>query len=164
MDRSRGFRAAILVKGGNRHQRASTAKAVALPDIPMTKRASLEPTSVILEQPDLIRYAAAAGDYNPIHYDTEAAKAAGLPGVVVHGMLNMALLAEYLEPWVESGYHVEDFQVRFRNFVRPGSPVVVVGKVKSETVEEVKIALQITAEGAPRPAVTGEALLRSPSP
>ncbi len=154
----------VKQRKGESWRRSVTRTTLKRPAIPMKKRTFLEPAYVILEQPDLIRYAAASGDYNPIHYDREAARAAGLPGVVVHGMLNMALLAEYLGPWVEDGYRVEEFHVRFRSFVRPGTKLAIAGTVQSETDDEVKIALQITAEGAPHAAVTGEALLRRDHP
>ena len=43
----------------------------------------------------LVKYAGASGDYNPIHYDDEAARAGGLEGVIAHGMLSMGFLGQF---------------------------------------------------------------------
>lgn len=48
---------------------------------------------------DLIAYAAASGDQNPIHQDEAVALAVGLPGVIAHGMYTLALAARYVEEW-----------------------------------------------------------------
>ena len=42
---------------------------------------------------NLVRYAGASGDYNPIHYDAEFAKSTGLPGIIAHGMLSTGIIA-----------------------------------------------------------------------
>lgn len=56
-------------------------------EVPILKSASRE---------DLIRYAAATNDFNPIHWDHDAARNAGLPGMVVHGLLGSAWLLQAL--------------------------------------------------------------------
>lgn len=48
---------------------------------------------------DLVRYAAASGDQNPIHQDESVARSVGLPGVIAHGMYTMALAARAVESW-----------------------------------------------------------------
>lgn len=50
----------------------------------------------------LVRYAAASGDFNPIHYNDEVATAVGLPGVIAHGMLTMGLAGSAVTDWLES--------------------------------------------------------------
>ena len=42
---------------------------------------------------DLVRYAGASGDFNPIHWSDRVATSVGLPGVIAHGMFTMALVA-----------------------------------------------------------------------
>ncbi len=74
---------------------------------------SFSARTLTYQQADLIRYAAASGDFNPIHYDRETAQAYGLPGVVVHGMLTMAVLGRYLESWNQGRFHVLDWRARF---------------------------------------------------
>ena len=54
-----------------------------------------------IKQMDLVRYAGASGDFNPIHNDTEFAKSAGLPGTIAHGMYIMALMGRLVTDWVQ---------------------------------------------------------------
>ena len=48
---------------------------------------------------DLVRYAGASGDFNPIHWNDRVATAVGLPGVIAHGMFTMALAARAVTGW-----------------------------------------------------------------
>jgi acyl dehydratase len=73
---------------------------------------SLEPVSRL----DLIKYAGASGDYNPIHTIDEEAKKAGLPGIIAHGMWTMGNLSKLFTPFYENGF-IENFSVRFRDMV-----------------------------------------------
>ena len=78
---------------------------------------------------DLVRYAAASGDQNPIHQDEEVARSVGLPGVIAHGMYTMALAARAVETWFP-GAEVLSFGCKFT------SPVV----VPAEGGAEVEVA------------------------
>ena len=51
----------------------------------------LEPQEYAVTRADLVAYAEAGGDHNPIHQDEEVARAVGLPGVIAHGMYTLAL-------------------------------------------------------------------------
>jgi acyl dehydratase len=68
---------------------------------------------------DLVRYAGASGDFNVIHWNERVAKSVGLPDVIAHGMLTMALAGRFLTEWAGDPGAVTDFRVRF------SSPVVV---------------------------------------
>jgi acyl dehydratase len=76
----------------------------------------------------LIKYAGASGDYNPIHTVDEAAKEAGLDGVIAHGMLTAATMGLPLSPYLEHGY-VRELKVRFSGMVYLGDEVTVGGRV-----------------------------------
>ncbi|WP_026692417.1 MaoC/PaaZ C-terminal domain-containing protein [Peribacillus kribbensis] len=65
---------------------------------------------------DLIKYAGASGDYNPIHTIDEEAKKSGLPGVIAHGMWTMGNLSKLFTPLYEQGF-IEDYQIRFKDMV-----------------------------------------------
>lgn len=67
---------------------------------------------------DLVAYAGASGDQNPIHQDESVARSVGLPGVIAHGMYTMALAARAVEAWFP-GAEVVSFGCKFTN------PVVV---------------------------------------
>ena len=58
-------------------------------------------------------YADASGDQNPIHQNEEFAKAVGLPNVISHGMLTMALVGKYVTQWAGGSQHVKEFSGRF---------------------------------------------------
>ena len=64
----------------------------------------------------LRKYAEASGDPNPIHLSDEAAEAAGLPGVIAHGMLTVATMGLLFSPYLEHG-HVKTFRSRFSGMV-----------------------------------------------
>ena len=64
----------------------------------------------------LIKYAGASGDFNPIHTIDGAAADAGLPGVIQHGMLTMAEMGRLFSPYLAGGY-VERFEARFSGMV-----------------------------------------------
>lgn len=74
-------------------------------------------------------YAEASGDDNPAHLDEAAARAAGLPGIIAHGMFTMALLGRALTAWTGDASRVRVFGVRFSGMVRPGDRLTARGKV-----------------------------------
>lgn len=65
---------------------------------------------------DLIKYAGASGDFNPIHTIDEEAENAGLPGIIAHGMWTMGNLAKLFTPYVEEGF-IQEYTIRFRGMV-----------------------------------------------
>ena len=65
-----------------------------------------------LGRSDLVRYAGASGDYNPMHTDEVAAQDAGLPSVFGHGMFSMGLLGRALTDWAGPG-NLTNYRVRF---------------------------------------------------
>ncbi|HEX4863418.1 MAG TPA: MaoC/PaaZ C-terminal domain-containing protein [Acidimicrobiales bacterium] len=72
-----------------------------------------------LTRADLVEYAAASGDFNPMHTDEVAAKEAGMSGVFGHGMLSAGLLATALTNWAGIG-RVVRYRVRFVKQAWPG--------------------------------------------
>ncbi|MPZ27963.1 MAG: dehydratase [Micromonosporaceae bacterium] len=62
---------------------------------------------------DLVHYAGASGDFNPIHWNERTARAVGLPGVIAHGMLTMALAGRAVTEWAGAPDAVLDLGVRF---------------------------------------------------
>jgi acyl dehydratase len=79
---------------------------------------SLEPRTFTITRADLVAYAEASGDHNPIHQDEAVATSVGLPGVIAHGMYTMALAARAVSEWFP-GSEVVSFGCKFT------SPVVV---------------------------------------
>lgn len=84
-----------------------------------------------LTRTQLVMYAGASGDYNPLHTDEVfATKAAGFPGVFAHGMLTMALTGKALTDWVGDG-RLRTFGVRFRGQVWPGDSLTTTMTVRA---------------------------------
>ncbi|QGN35006.1 MaoC/PaaZ C-terminal domain-containing protein [Microlunatus sp. Gsoil 973] len=93
------------------------------------------PTLVVrLTRETLVRYAGAAGDFNPIHYSDFHARALGLPGVIGHGMLTMGLALRAVTDWAGDPVRVRGAFVRFTRPIQvpddeAGAELVVTGKV-----------------------------------
>ena len=101
---------------------------------------------------DLVRYAGASGDFNPIHWSDRVAGSVGLPGVIAHGMFTMALAARALDTWAGGPGRVRELGCKFtRPVVVPddddGVEVLVGGTVKDVTDEGVAISLEVTSGG-----------------
>jgi acyl dehydratase len=76
---------------------------------------------------DIVRYAGASGDFNPIHHDEEFARAAGMPSVFSIGMHSAGLVGQYVARWVGLG-NVRRFGVRFTGQVWPGDVLTLAGR------------------------------------
>jgi acyl dehydratase len=100
---------------------------------------------------DLVRYAGASGDFNPIHWSDRTATAVGLPGVIAHGMYTMALAGRALTTWAGPAAVIE-FGVRFTRPVPvpdddDGAEVTVSGTVKSVENGTAQVDLAVTSGG-----------------
>ncbi len=81
----------------------------------------------------LALFAGAAADHNPIHVDDDAARAGGLPGVIAHGMLTMALLGRLVTRWAPQD-RLRSFSARFVAMAFPGDVITCTGKVVGRTL------------------------------
>lgn len=103
-----------------------------------------------LDRELLKRYADASGDQNPIHQNEEFAVSVGLPNVIAHGMLTMALVGKYVSDFAGGSAKVVEFGARFTK------PVIVPADEKVDltvtaTVAEIaegKISLTLAATSA----------------
>jgi acyl dehydratase len=104
-------------------------------------------TSHKLTRTDLVKYAGASGDFNPMHHDEVAAQAAGQPSVFGHGMFSMGLLGSALTDYVGVGNLVR-YQVRFARQTWPdevlSSKIVVTGKREEDGKKLVDLALTLS--------------------
>jgi acyl dehydratase len=88
-----------------------------------------------ITQIQLIKYAGASGDFNPIHTIPEYAKAAGLDGTIAHGMLVMGMMGQMITSWV-GVKPVKEFSVSFKAITRPGDILTAKGEVKRKFQDE----------------------------
>jgi len=93
----------------------------------------LDPVSRI----DLIKYAGASGDFNPIHTIDEEAKKAGLPGIIAHGMWTMGNLAKLFTPFYEEGF-IQEYAIRFRGMVFLNDVVTLKAELKQRDEDVLK--------------------------
>lgn len=89
---------------------------------------------------DLVRYAAATRDWNPIHWDHNAAQEAGLDGVVVHGLLQGAWALDGAAMTTTGEQPFSSARIRFRNPLKPATPVDVSVKPGAQ-----KIAVDVSS-------------------
>lgn len=117
----------------------------------------------LLTRDSLVRYAGASGDFNPIHYRDDFAKAVGLDGVLAHGMLTMGAAVQVAINWIGDPGRIVDYSVRFTKpvFVDAvsGAVLVVSGKIGEIDVETSTVRIDITATCADV-AVLGKAQAR----
>jgi acyl dehydratase len=117
-----------------------------------------------LTRTDLVRYAGASGDFNPMHHDEVLAKAAGQPSVFGHGMFSMGLLGSALTDYVGVG-NVTRYRVRFARQTWPdevlSSKIVVTAKREDGTKKLVDMAVTLS-NGEGEEKVVGEATAELP--
>ncbi|HEX8095955.1 MaoC/PaaZ C-terminal domain-containing protein [Jatrophihabitans sp.] len=105
-----------------------------------------------IERVTLIRYAGASGDFNPIHWNQQTAVEVGLPDVIAHGMLTMAMAVRVVTDWVGDPGAVLDYKVRFSRPVVVASdratPLEVSAVVRSMDEADHTAEIQLTASVA----------------
>ena len=104
--------------------------------------------SNVVDRAQLVQYAGASGDFNPIHWNPEFAQMVGLPGVIAHGMFNMALVARAVAEWAGDPGAVKKLTVQFRKEVLPEEKIVAKGKVveKDDTARTARLELWAEVE------------------
>ncbi|NIJ14256.1 acyl dehydratase [Saccharomonospora amisosensis] len=105
--------------------------------------------SVQVTREQLVRYAGASLDFNPIHWNERFAKSVGLPDVIAHGMLTMALGGRMVTDWLGDPGRVVEYGVRFTRPVvvsdDTGALVEFTGKVR-EIRDDCTARIDITAK------------------
>ena len=113
-----------------------------------------------LTQHDFVRYAGASGDFNPIHFDDEFARAAGFPSVFSQGMLQAGILASFVTDWL-GAENVRSYRVQFREQVWPGDRLVcratVVDREERDGERRVRLEIECTRGAGGGVAIRGDA-------
>jgi acyl dehydratase len=118
-----------------------------------------------LTRTDLVMYAGASGDFNPLHHDDTIAQQRGMPSVFGHGMFSMGLLSRAITDWVGIG-NLRTYGVRFTKQTWPGetlvSTITVTGKRKEDGVNLVDLEVALAnADGEVKVAGSASAALPS---
>ncbi|XBH20675.1 MaoC/PaaZ C-terminal domain-containing protein [Jonesiaceae bacterium BS-20] len=110
--------------------------------------------NIDLDRANLVRYAGASGDFNPIHWNDKFAHEVGLESVIAHGMLTMAMAVTVVEEWVGDQTAILDYQARFARQVpvpNPGFTTLelsaTVGLLKEDD-RQARIDLTVICDGA----------------
>lgn len=112
--------------------------------------AELPPMDLRVRRADLVRYAGASLDFNPIHWNDRVATEVGLPGVIAHGMYTMAIAGRLVTDWLGDPGRLVEYSARFiRPVIVPdddeGALVELTGKVR-DVREDGTARVDITAK------------------
>jgi hypothetical protein len=115
-------------------------------------------TSPPITRTDMVRYAGASGDFNPLHHDSTFVKTIGMERVIAHGMLIMGIAGQTITTWIDNK-NLRKFNVRFAGMAEPvdfddwentkqRATITITGKVKNKFEEdgEKKIRCDILAK------------------
>jgi len=123
----------------------------------------------LVKQPtttQLVMWAGASGDYNPIHYDKDYALKHGLPGVIVHGQLAGCFLGQMLTDWIGEGGSLKKLSLSYKGMNFPGEALTCKGTITKKYIDENQhlVALKIWVEN-PRgeKTLSGTAVVSLPS-
>jgi acyl dehydratase len=95
--------------------------------------------TTLVKQPttqQLVMWAGASGDYNPIHYDKDFAQSRGLPGVVVHGQLVGCFLGQMVTDWMGEQGRLKKLTLAYRGMNFPGDTLLCKGTVTKKYIED----------------------------
>ena len=118
-------------------------------------------TTIHVNRADLVRYAGASGDFNPIHWNERFATEVELPNVIAHGMFTMGAVVDVVTEWVGDPGVIIDYQTRFTKPVvvqdpagtnpagHEGTAIEVQGKVGALDAEArtARIDLTVSVDG-----------------
>ncbi|HZD68063.1 MAG TPA: MaoC/PaaZ C-terminal domain-containing protein [Actinomycetes bacterium] len=124
-----------------------------------TVGAALPAVRHVIQRHELVRYAGASGDFNPIHWNDEWAKSVGLPGVIAHGMFSMAVAARMISAYAGDPAAVKRLRVRFSAMIRPGQTLTVTGEVAAVVGKQVSVRFRGEEDDGNRVLSKGEAEL-----
>jgi acyl dehydratase len=119
----------------------------------------LPETTHEITRADLVRYAGASGDFNPIHWDDEFARSVGLPGVIAHGMFSLGVAARAVATYAGDPAAVKRLKVRFPATIRPGQTLRVQGEVAGAEGGRVSVRFWAEDDNGDRVLSKGEAEL-----
>ena len=116
----------------------------------ITEGAELPPLTVTVTRDNLVRYAGASLDFNPIHWNERFAREVGLPDVIAHGMLTMALAGRIVTDWLDDPRRLVSYYTRFTR------PVVVPDDGVGATVEFTAKVAKVLDDGTAQVLITAK--------
>lgn len=116
----------------------------------ITAGTQLPPMELRVRRADLVRYAGASLDFNPIHWNDQVATEVGLPGVIAHGMYTMAIAGRLVTEWLGDPGRLVEYTARFTR------PVIVPNDDEGALVELSGVVREVRADGTARVDITAK--------
>ncbi len=122
--------------------------------------------TISVSRADLVRYAGASGDFNPIHFNERVARDVELPGVIAHGMFTMGSAIQLVTDWAGDPGAVLDYQTRFTRPVPvpdtdAGAQIAVVGVIGALDAEQSTARVDLTvSSGGQKVLVKAQAVVK----
>ncbi|WP_431709897.1 MaoC family dehydratase [Glutamicibacter uratoxydans] len=127
----------------------------------LEKGQSIGSKTIEVNRADLVRYAGASGDFNPIHWNERFATEVELPNVIAHGMFTMGSAVDVVTAWIGDPGAIIDYQTRFTKPViiedpvgtnpsdHQGTSILVEGKIGAldDTARTARVDLTVSVEG-----------------
>ncbi|MET8335608.1 MaoC family dehydratase [Streptosporangium canum] len=109
----------------------------------------IPPADYPVRRVNLVMYAGASGDFNPIHWNERFAKTVGLPDVIAHGMFTMAQGGRFVTDWAGDPGAIVDYGVRFSSMVvvpddEQGAVITVSGVIEEKLADN-RVVVALTA-------------------
>src|SRR5882762_3641837 len=97
-----------------------------------------------VDRVSIARYAAASGDFNPLHLDDDHARRQGMPGVIAHGLLTFGWVGQLLTDYCNGDPgRIRSMRVRFVKPVLPGDRIEVRGTISDEANDTTVLAIEV---------------------
>lgn len=111
---------------------------------------TLEPLHIEVTEQMVRKYGEVSGDFNPIHFDDKAANEKGFSAKIIHGMLSMAIASNIVEPFLQEGYCVKTYQMKFKAPVLVGETISIKGTIASIEKESVTFDIIVSSPTYPQ--------------
>ncbi|MED1863872.1 MaoC/PaaZ C-terminal domain-containing protein [Fictibacillus nanhaiensis] len=112
--------------------------------------AALEPLLIEINEDMVRKYGEVSGDFNPIHFDDRASKEKGFPAKIIHGMLTMAIASNIVEPYLQKGYWVKTYEMKFKAPVLVGETISIKGTIASVEKESLTFEINVSSTTYPQ--------------
>ncbi|KHF41721.1 MaoC family dehydratase [Halalkalibacter okhensis] len=101
-----------------------------------------------IKENQITAYGNMAEDFNPIHFDKQAAKNAGFSERVVHGMMTMGISTKLIAPWLTNHWSIKEFESSFLHPLFIGDSLTISGEIYERTCSQVRISFKgVNQEG-----------------
>ncbi|WP_227939281.1 MaoC family dehydratase [Alkalihalobacillus deserti] len=95
-----------------------------------------------IKEEHITDYGNVSNDFNPLHFDKKAAKQAGFPTIIAHGMMTMGISTKLISPWLSKDYIISEYESSFRQPLLVGDSLHLVGKMIKQKETYARISFE----------------------